>query len=110
MRKAINFDIDTKRYKRCTNKSAPSAYIEIKKFLEKHEFEHRQGSGYISKGNVNNSDIVTLITNMVLNLNWGQYCFRKIDVTNIVKQHSVLDIIHKAAIIQVISNNNNIEI
>lgn len=47
MRKAINFDIDTKKYEEFTGKKSPFAYDEIKRFLKRNGFEHRQGSGYV---------------------------------------------------------------
>lgn len=53
MRKALNFDLDTKKYEENTGKHSPTAYVEIKRFLEKNNFEHRQGSGYISKDSLN---------------------------------------------------------
>lgn len=93
MKKAINFDIDTKKYEAYTGKKPPSAYHEIKKFLKKNGFEHRQGSGYISEKNLNDSDVITLITNMTLKFDWLKYCVKEIDVTNIGKQHSLLNII-----------------
>ena len=35
MRKALNFDLDTKKYEENTGKHSPTAYVEIKRFLEK---------------------------------------------------------------------------
>lgn len=95
MRKAINFDIDTKKYEKCTGKKSPNAYNEIKIFLEKYDFEHRQGSGYISKENMSDIDITTLVTNMTRTLKWLKPCVKQIDVTNIGKQHSLLSTIDK---------------
>ena len=48
MHKAINFDLDTKKYEIITQKSAPTAYYELRQYLENIGFTHRQGSGYIS--------------------------------------------------------------
>lgn len=93
MKKAINFDIDTKKYEEYSKKKAPTAYLEIKRFLQKNGFEHRQGSGYISKSDLKDSDITTLIVNMSLTFEWLKYCIKEIDVTNIGKQHSLLDTI-----------------
>ncbi len=58
MRKAINFDIDTKKYEEYTGKKAPTAYAEVKKFLKKNGFEHRQGSGYVSKNSLDDLRIL----------------------------------------------------
>ncbi len=79
MKKAINFDIDTKKYEAYTGKKPSSAYYEIKKFLKKNGFEHRQGSGYISEKNLNDSDIITLITTMTLKFDWLEHCIKEME-------------------------------
>lgn len=98
MRKAINFDIDTKKYEKYTNKKASNAYEEIRRFLKKVGFKHRQGSGYISKASLADEDITAIIIKMSLTLGWLRYCIRQIDVTNIGKQHSLIDIINNSTI------------
>jgi len=110
MRKAINFDIDTKKYEEYTGKHSPTAYTEIKRFLEKNGFEHRQGSGYISKESLDDRKVTAIIMNMALKLKWLKYCIKEIDVTNIGKQHSLIDIINKAPISNDLSEINDIEI
>ena len=96
MRKALNFDLDTKKYEKFTGKPAPTAYAEIKNFLRKNDFEHRQGSGYISKDSLNDGKIFAIIQNMSIELEWLKTCVKQIDVTNIGKQHSLIDAINKA--------------
>ena len=110
MRKAINFDIDTKKYEEFTGKKAPTAYEQIRRFLKKYDFEHRQGSGYISKGNVTNADIATLVKNMALKFEWLNYSIKEIDVTNIGKQHSLVDTINRAKAENNLINLDNLEI
>ncbi len=110
MRKAINFDIDTKKYEEYTGKKALTAYAEVKKFLKKNGFEHRQGSGYVSKNSLDDLRITAIITNMTLTLKWLRFCVKEIDVTNIGKQHSLLDTINKPYIEDDLSNLDDIEI
>ena len=110
MRKAINFDIDTKKYEEHTGKKASTAYAEIKRFLKKNGFEHRQGSGYVSKNSLDDLRITAIITNMTLTLKWLRFCVKEIDVTNIGKQHSLLDTINKPYIEDDLSNLDDIEI
>lgn len=64
MRKALNFDLDTKKYEEITGKSAPTAYYQIQKFLENRGFEHRQGSGYVSSKSLNDAEITSLTRQM----------------------------------------------
>lgn len=110
MRKAINFDIDTKKYEEYTGKKVPTAYAEVKKILKKNGFEHRQGSGYVSKNSLDDLRITAIITNMTLTLKWLRFCVKEIDVTNIGKQHSLLDTINKPYIEDDLSNLDDIEI
>ena len=110
MRKAINFDIDTKKYEEYTGKKAPTAYAKVKKFLKKNGFEHRQGSGYVSKNSLDDLRITAIITNMTLTLKWLRFCVKEIDVTNIGKQHSLLDTINKPYIEDDLSNLDDIEL
>lgn len=98
MRKALNFDLDTKKYEEVTGKSAPTAYGKIRRFLRKNEFEHRQGSGYVSKDSLNDGKTFAIIQNMSMELEWLRSCVKQIDVTNIGKQHSLIDAISKAPI------------
>ena len=110
MRKAINFDIDTKKYEEYTGKASPTAYAEIRKFLLKHDFEHRQGSGYVSKKDMKTSDIGILATNMTLTFDWLKYCIKQIDVTNIGRQHSLIDTITKTSIEENLEDSNEMEL
>lgn len=110
MRKALNFDLDTKKYEEITNRLSPTAYREIRKFLKRNDFEHRQGSGYISKDSLNDAKIFAIIQNMSVELNWLRTCVKQIDVTNIGKQHSLIDAINKAPTKDNIDNLSDLEI
>lgn len=110
MKKALNFDLNTKKYEYYTHKKAPTAYIQIKKFLIRNGFEHRQGSGYISKDSLNDGKIFAIIQNMSIELKWMKICVRQIDVTNIGKQHSLIDVVKRAPDCTFSSVSENIEI
>ena len=82
--KAINFDLDTKLLEQeHPKKDATVAYKEIGKFLKKHGFEHRQGSGYISKKPMFDTDVKRLVLQMQKQHPWIEKCAQKIDVTSI---------------------------
>ncbi len=110
MRKALNFDLDTKKYEEFTHRPAPTAYAEIRRFLKKNDFEHRQGSGYVSKEPLNDGKIFAIIQNMSIELNWLRSCVEQIDVTNIDKQHSLIDAVSKAPTKDNLMNLDNIEL
>ena len=110
MRKAINFDLNTKAYEKTTKKKAPTAYAEIKKFLKRNNFEHRQGSGYISKDSLNDGKVFAIIQNMSMELPWLENAVEQIDVTNIGKQHSLVDVVQNTPESNDLSNLDDIEI
>lgn len=110
MRKALYFDLNTKKYEEHTGKKAPTAYAEIKRFLKRNGLEHRQGSGYISKESLTDGKIFAIIQNMSMELEWLRECIEQIDVTNIGKQHSLVDVVNKAQDKNDLSNLENIEI
>ena len=91
MKKAINFDLNTKRYIEYTHKPASSAYFELNKFFKSYNFEHRQGSGYTSKSNISKADVVVMIRKMSYKYDWLSHCAKQVDVTNIGKQYSMLE-------------------
>lgn len=93
MRKAINFDIDTKKYEKLTRKKSPNAYKEISDYFMQNDFIHRQGSGYISKNDISMWSITIFIKQMSKDLYWLKYCIKEIDVTNIGRQHSLLNML-----------------
>lgn len=97
MRKAINFDIDTKKYEEFVKRPSPVAYKKIRNFLSKNGFEHRQGSGYVSKNTLNDGNVLAIITKMSIDFKWLKHCIKEIDVTNIGKQHSLLITISQAS-------------
>ncbi len=104
MRKAINFDIDTKRYVQYTGKSAPTAYYDIRKFLEKNGFVHRQGSGYLSIHSMNEAKVANIIMELSTKFDWIKSCVKQIDVTNVGRQYSLLPLINSS------KSENNLEI
>ena len=109
MKKALNFDLNTKKYEEYTGKHAPTAYYAIKKYLKRNGFVHRQGSGYISIDSLNDSKIFAIIHNMSFELEWLGYCVKQIDVTNIGKQHSLIDVVNKTFSFDDFVNLNDIE-
>ena len=93
MRKAINFDIDTKKYEKHTGRKAPTAYAEIKQFLKKNGFEHRQGSGYISIFEKPLPKVSQDLNNMGNTFPWLKHCIKRIDATSLGDRYDMLDVI-----------------
>lgn len=82
--KTINFDLDTKLLEQeHPKKDATVAYKEIGKFFKKHGFEHRQGSGYISKKPMFDTDVKKLVIQMHHKFPWLDKCIKKMDLTSI---------------------------
>lgn len=85
----INFDLDTKKYEALTQKAAPTAYSKIRRFMEKNDFTHRQGSCYISKGLISRAETARIVQKFSVDNIWFGECVRKIDISFIGKQLSL---------------------
>lgn len=90
-RKAINFDLDTETMKEYSK--YPIGYELLRVSFKKYGFEHRQGSGYISKDKLMSSDVTDVVRNIVKEQPWLSECVKKIDVTDIGKQHDLTAIV-----------------
>ena len=67
----------------------PRGYRLLGSSLKKHGFEHRQGSGYISKAKLDGDNVYDIISDVVSENEWLASCVKKIDVTDIGKQHDL---------------------
>ncbi|MBR6469001.1 MAG: hypothetical protein IKS84_01370 [Lachnospiraceae bacterium] len=88
-RKEISFDLNTKALEQFYN-SISTAYDDIRRELENHGFEHRQGSVYNSKLPMTDMQIAVIIDDLCKKLPWLSECSEQIDVTNIGQTHSLL--------------------
>ncbi len=97
-RKMINFDLDTKALQTFYPKADwHNAYSDIRSFLQKEGFEHRQGSGYISKSNITYSEIQVIIDNLSRSNSWLSQCINKCDVTSVGATFDLTGIIKSGA-------------
>lgn len=98
IKKAFNFDLDTKALKKYYCKSNKpleylNAYKDIKKFLNKNEFSHRQWSGYISDEPMEKIKPLRIAENLSKEFPWLAKCVNHFDVTDIGEQYDLTDII-----------------
>lgn len=94
VRKAINFDLDTKALKEFyPGKDYRAAYGEIKNFMENIGFEHRQWSGYISIKALDQKEIARNVKKIAQKFPWLSQCVNRFDVTNIGKTCDMIDTI-----------------
>ncbi len=82
IKRAINFDLDTKELLKHF-KNTHKAYSDIKSFMKKNGFEHRQYSGYISNNPISVSEILVLTNTLNKQFKWLKDCVQKYDVTEI---------------------------
>lgn len=94
MRKAINFDLDTKMLKeyycQITGSNYTQAYSDIKNFMAQNHFIHRQGSGYISSIQLDQTQVTRLAMKMQKQLPWILSCAKKIDVTDLGDHYDLI--------------------
>lgn len=96
-KKAIYFDLRTKDLKKYyPSKHYRKAYRDIKHFLLKNGFIHRQWSGYVSKQPMYDTDIDELTIKLSITFPWLKQCVRRFDVTNIGRSYDYLPTIFNA--------------
>lgn len=92
--KAINFDLSTHQLKEhYPGANYCQAYDDLKRFFRRHDFSHRQGSGYISDEKLSTADIYDLMDDLSQQYQWIGECVNKIDVTNVGAQHDLTDLL-----------------
>lgn len=94
-RKAINFDLDTNVMKSLG--VYPNGYNHLEISLKKQGLLHRQGSGYISKMPISETKIVDIIRHITRENPWFVECVKKIDVTDIGRQHDLTAVVKRFA-------------
>lgn len=90
--------MDTKKLKEIYPKNISQAYYEIRSFLESRGFEHRQGSGYLSKEPMSMTSIDDLMEDMGREMPWISSCAKEVDVTNVGSRHSMLATLREGAL------------
>ena len=83
--KAINFDFDTKKLALARG-SAPKCYYEIRKTMKRLGFDHRQGSGYVSREKIDSADITHVVLKLYETHEWLPDCIKEFDVTNVTRR------------------------
>lgn len=78
-RKAINFDLDTKKLKEVYPKAYTNAYYDIREYLEDIGYKHRQGSGYISVFEKTIPKASQDLINMGNTFSWLKSCIKRVD-------------------------------
>ena len=104
-KKAINFDLDTKELLKHF-KNTHQAYSSIKKFMEENGFEHRQYSGYVSKGNISNAFVTMLTEKLNEKFHWLKDCVQKYDVTEIGETYDLKYVFDAAKKLEKDNNKN----
>ncbi len=95
--KAINFGLSVHELEKFYQ-DYRKAYYDVKKFFARQRFDHRQGSGYVSRKKLAQADIIDLLDLMNTELPWMSDCVTKIDVTNIGAQHDLKDMLREMSV------------
>lgn len=95
--KALNFDMDTHQLKvHYPGANYRQAYDDLRRFFKRHGFFHRQGSGYLSDQRLGTADIFDLMDELGRQFPWAADCVRRIDVTNVGRQHDLTELLRPA--------------
>lgn len=88
-RKQIMFDLDTKVCEQILGKGYRKIYEDIGNFLKENDFLHPQGSGYISSGELSNSEVFLLTQKMLNKYPYLTKCIRDIRTADILEVNSI---------------------
>lgn len=92
--KALNFDLDTKKLREVFGEQGRrKAYAQIKSFLTKNGFEHRQWSGYASLKPMSYAETYDIVGELVERCRWMVDCVNRFDATNIMSETDMMDAI-----------------
>lgn len=90
-KKAVNFDLSVAALKEhYPNSDYLQAYKDVRRFLERNGFEHRQWSGYITTKHMSDTQIQYILDVMFKKYRWLEKCANKVDITNIGRSHDYL--------------------
>ena len=96
--RSIHFDLKTKEVEKIFGNRTKAYYI-LGKELQKHGFEHRQYSGYVSKKQMTDTEIYDMIIDISSRNPWLAQCARRFDTEYVSKkQHSMLTALQAATI------------
>ncbi len=94
--KAFNFDLDTSKLKQHF-KNYTDAYKILETQMKKYDFEHRQGSGYVSKKKLSSMASIAIIKRLSKENPWLAHCVKKFDVTDIGKTFDLTYILRETS-------------
>ncbi len=91
VKKQISFDLDTNNLKKYYPKPKnfvsedyyKKAYKDIKNFMLKNNFKHRQGSIYVSKDKLSDFNITTFVKDISKKYSWFSKVVNSLDVTDV---------------------------
>lgn len=93
----INFDLDTKLFSNYPSDNWRKTYNDIFVFMNKNGFEHRQGSGYISKTPLSEFNLEGVLTRHVQENLWLADSIREIETTVALRTVSRKDLVNSVA-------------
>lgn len=97
-RKSLNFDLDTASLIEVFGeKDRRRGYSEIKRFMVRNGFEHRQYSGYVSKERMSYVDTYDLIKALKKHCPWLQHCANKFDITDYMAESDAIEFVTNAS-------------
>lgn len=88
-RKQLIFDIDTKVAEQILGDGYRTLYSDIRIFLDKEQFEHIEGSAYMSKNPMTNLELSNILKYLKVQYPYLEKCVREIHQADISNVHSL---------------------
>ena len=87
---AVTFDIDTECFKNeYHNNSSPNAYGDIRKFMESHGFEWKQGSVYFGNPEITAVTCVLVVQKLARQYQWFETCVKDVRMLRIEENNDL---------------------
>jgi len=96
-RKQIAFDLSQEELKEHYGKNHINSYRDLRDFFKKNNWEHSQGSVYVSREPTSYEDMQYLLEEAVKKMPWLEKCAKSIDVTEIGAQHSLKEVLREVS-------------
>ncbi len=94
---AIAFDMDIEQLRIHYGEPYNNAYLEIRRVLERHQFQWQQGSVYFGGPSVTAATVMVAVVDLTTQLSWFAAAVRDIRMLRIEEANDLMPVIHRLA-------------
>lgn len=94
---AIAFDMDIEQLRMHYGDPYNNAYLEIRRVLERHQFQWQQGSVYFGSSAVSAATVMVAVIDLTTQLPWFAACVRDIRMLRIEELNDLMPVVQRVA-------------